>query len=768
MEDHSHNFLFLLFFQTIIISSTPHNLSLFFSFFSVHPLFLHCQVGWFHLIFVFPFFYFHLIDFVLDSFQLFFGNRGTFRIQQKKIINMNPNLLSNSITSVGSTDQITAKREIVVNTDEMRSRTRSALFQALALRCNESDDSSDETESNHSSATAVSEEDEEDSDEEYKHSISQDQYHNNVRLPSTFSLQSNANHFDRRVSSASQRSPQVQQRISSLASKNASRNSFRNRHRPAPMELSSSTHASITPSIEIEQVFDNDSEAQTQQVIGKVTNQTSDARLVARTKMMQALGRNRLASLRRSESMDVLVGQSPDKSSPNGNAHLSPSALTPLPRTPGTAAPRSPGTAYHQRSFSCPTPQSPMLHNFGEVQVIVTPPTPRPQGSPIIGVFIKGVHNRKANTDSTTGQQHFCAFDDMCMSTGKCRTETKLSVPEFELAPGRTKLIQAQRAQAMAMIAWQKHQEANNPWHNSMFGNQDDESPSKEALNQVGLFAENQQSPILLPGTPGAPSLTHVQEVRAMQSRHMLKRSSAVSMTRTTKQSQPNSAATVTTVSSTNATVGDAQQSAKSSSASSSWWREPRSAPLSWNGSSASAYSQASAMSGTQPNPESSSCTMSHSAFSMVSKQSGVRSAADSSSSWRRKSVDEGESSGSDDSTCVAIKGASPNKNGSRSAGSGLSKSNRPYVPPGKRNAMQSQQSGLMGRKEGEAAKKAEILRWKSETEAIRSAPAIRSLVIPSNVLESSAASHQAIARQRAASSMLSRLSHRTAPATPA
>ncbi|PWN36922.1 uncharacterized protein FA14DRAFT_8057 [Meira miltonrushii] len=685
---------------------------------------------------------------------------------------MNPNILSTQITSVGSAEQITAKREVVVNTDEMRSRTRSALFQALALRCNESDDSSDETESNHSSTTAVSEEDE-GSDEEYKQSISQDQYHNNVRLPSTFSLQSNAHHFDRRVSSASQRSPQVQKRISSLASKNANRNSFRNRHRPAPMELASSTHASITPSIEIEQVFDDDSEAQTQQVIGKVTNQASDARLVARTKMMQALGRNRLASLRRSESMDVLVGQTADKTSPSSNARLSPSALTPLPRTPGTAAPRSPGTAYHQRSFSCPTPQSPMLHNFGEVQVIVTPPTPRPQGSPIIGVFIKGVHNRKANTDSITGQQHFCAFDDMCMSTGKCRTETKLSVPEFELAPGRSKLIQAQRAQALAMIAWQKHQEANNPWHNAMFGNQDDESPSKEALNQVGLFAENQQSPILLPGTPGAPSLTHVQEVRAMQSRHMLKRSSAVSMTRSTQQSQPNSAATVTPVSSTNATVGDALQSAKTSSASSSsWWREPRSAPLSWNGSSASAYSQASAMSGTQPSPESSMGTMTHSAFSMVSKPGGVKSAADSSLSWRRKSVDEGESSGSDDSTCVAIKGASPNKNGSRSASSGLSKSDRPYVPPGKRNAMQSQQSGLMGRKEGvaaaEAAKKAEILRWKNETEAIRSAPAIRSLVIPSSVIESTAASHQAIARQRAASSMLSRLSHRTAPAAPA
>ena len=463
--------------------------------------------------------------------------------------------------------------------------------------------------------------------------------------------------------------------------------------------------------------------------------------------------------------MDVLVGQTPEKESPSVNAHLSPSALTPLPRTPGTAAPRSPGTAYHQRSFSCPTPQSPMLHNFGEVQVIVTPPTPRPQGSPIIGVFIKGVHNRKVNTDSITGQQHFCAFDDMCMSTGKCRKEIKLSVPEFELAPGRAKLIQAQRAQALAMIAWQQRQESNNTWQNAIFGNQDDESPSKEALKQVGLFAENQQSPILLPGTPGAPSLTHVQEVRAMQSRHMLKRSSAVSMTRTTQQTQPNSAVTVTTVSSTNATVGDTLQSAKSSSASSTWWREPRSAPLSWNGSSASAYSQASAMSINQPSPESSSCTMSHSAFSMVSKP--AKSAADSSSSWRRKSVDQSDNSESDDSTCVAIKGTSPNRNGNRSAGSGLSKSSRPYVPPGKRNTTQSQSSGLMGRKEGvaaaEAAKKAEILRWKNETEAIRSAPPVRNLVVPSKIVESDA-SQQAISRQRAASSMLSRLSHRTAP----
>jgi len=158
---------------------------------------------------------------------------------------------------------------------------------------------------------------------------------------------------------------------------------------------------------------------------------------------------------------------------------------------------------------------------------------------------------------------------------------------------------------------------------------------------------------------------------------------------------------------------------------------------------------------------------MSHSAFSMVSKPGGARSAADSSSSWRRKSVDEGESSGSDDSTCVAIKGDSPNKSGSRSANSGLSKSNRPYVPPGKRNAMEGQQSGLMGRKEGEAAKKAEILRWKNETEAKRSAPPVRSLVIPSNIVDNGA-SHQATSRQRAASSMLSRLSHRTAPATPA
>lgn len=686
---------------------------------------------------------------------------------------MTSSLISNNLNSVASTDQISgnSKREVVVNTEEIRSRTRSALFQALALRCNESDDSSDETGSNHSSTTAVSEEEEEgaESEEEYKHSIN----HHTVRFPSTFAHQSDSHHFDRRVSSASRRSPHVKNRTNLSEFNNVSSNNCpRSRPRPAPMELTSSTHASITPSIEIEQVFDDDSEAQIQKVTASVSNPPSDARLVARKKMMQALGRNRLACLRRSESMDGLSGQVSEKASANPNTQPSPSATTPLPRTPGTAAPRTPGTAFHHRSFSCPTPQSPMLHNFGEVQVIVTPPTPQPQRSPMIGVFIKGVHNRSSNTnaDSAFGQQHFCAFDDMCMSTGKCRKETKLSVPEFELAPGRAKLIQAQRAQALAMMAWKHHQETNSIWHDAIFGSQEDDSPSKEAINQVGLFAENQQSPVLLPGTPGAPSLTHVQEVRAMQSRHMLKRASAMTMSRSTPQSQPNSAFTVTTVSSTNATIGDVQASAKSSSASSSWWREPRSAPLSWNGSSASAYSQASAMSGTQPSPQSSSCAMSRSAFSMVSKTTSAKSAADASSSWRRKSVDEGESSGSDDSTCVAIKGDRSSKSGSRSASSGLSKSDRPYVPPGKRRSMQEQQIGLMGRKEGvaaAAAKNAEILRWKTETEAVRSAPPVRNLVIPSDMIEGNG-SQQISSRQRAASSMLTRLSHRTAPTVPA
>lgn len=607
--------------------------------------------------------------------------------------------------------------------EDLRHRRHAALHQALALRCSETDDSSDDTSSNDEEVSEMDDDDDMDDDDKPDQIMSNARFTSSaldvttqgcclrVRLPSSFSQ---TIVMDRRVSSASQRNPHspvnIPSRISSSAYNSArvapmlqhqghqpqihgprGHPTWANMHakaRPAPVKIDLAHHANLTPRIEIEQVYDGVEEARSNSSSGDpsgdenngISAPSSSARLIARTRMMQAIGRNRQATMKRSESMDVVIGRDNKAKEDGDSENVSP-------------APCTPGTAFHQRSVSCPTPKSPQLHQFGQVQVMVTPPTPRPQGSPIIGVFIRGVHPQPSTAGLHGGH------DDMDVQ-GDSRTS--LAPPEFELAPGRAKLMQAQRLQTLALMAWQQEQQQISL-----------ERTWSEALQQQSIILGAQDgqpttSPTLM---PGSPCLSYGQHVHTLQ---------------------------------------EPGRSPAKGRSPTSWWRELRSAPLTWNGSSASAYSQEGVSAQA-------SCSPVTSTAKRAKEESG--SAADKATTWRRRKSVEEES---DDSSCTKINSAPAGRTRPLSQ-----PKVRFYVPPAKRglsSGSTASSSGLMSRKEGAAAAAAAAAVGMAK--CLPNAPVVTSSSAPASVgacgIVTTRSSHMS-ARSHAAQSMIARISNRTA-----
>jgi hypothetical protein len=356
---------------------------------------------------------------------------------------------------------------------------------ALGIRCR---DSSDDDSSDDSSADSDSEIDEHlakpsirlittmsDEDESVESALAA------IRIPESFSgdltLVMNR---QRKVSTASRRSAQ---NIAVSVYDTERETKSKERTRPAPINFG--VLQNTAPRIEVEQVFDDvavveelgaepiqDAQKRQSLDLENVNVSAASKRSAARTRMMLAIGRNRKAQLRRSESMDEVTSASP--SSPSSST----STLIPSPSASSSTTsplPCTPGTAFHHRSVSCPSPLVPQLHQFGDVSVMVTPPTPRPQGSPIIGVFIRGVHKAPPATrycpcsfalDPLLPQEYAKVTSSNGGACAQCKEEASLKVPEFEMAPGRTRIMQQQRQQALALIAWQRSQQqaANEEW----------------------------------------------------------------------------------------------------------------------------------------------------------------------------------------------------------------------------------------------------------------------------------------------------------------
>lgn len=486
----------------------------------------------------------------------------------------------------------------------------SAVKLALDTRCSESEESSDDS---YSSDGSLDGEDEEPA-------LTLEMSPPAPRRPTSLSIGSLS---DRRASAPSQRSPLSISGSRSLSTAcsipsprtpsvsmrhNAALRSFQQRRdqeilsstraaktRPAMMVDIASIPKAAAPRIEIVQVYDDGKEESVRQQ----EDSAKADRSAARKRMMSTLGRGQTkAASTLPQGNECRRVPSLDQISNLFQAREDEGVKTPTPKTPGTTSP-----FHRQRNVSCPTPTSPHMHAYGEVQVIVTPPTPRLQGSgsPVC-VQLSGFQRG----NSVHGHVRSYSSDDASL----------LAPPAFELAPGKQKAMEKQRTQAIAWLtSWQVQQEQMEQFHQQqqqmLLASMQHALPHCFEMMTRGMFSPcgmqnagsvTLESPSIVPGTPGAPSMIHIQQQRAIiaQQQQLIMQASP-----TTRATSP--------------------PSKSSASAKSSWWRGPQSGTSSTaSASSCSVYSKSSGA---------------YSAGSNTAADFSSSSSTSSSPQWRRKAA---------------------------------------------------------------------------------------------------------------------------------
>lgn len=455
----------------------------------------------------------------------------------------------------------------------------SAIDHALESRCSESEESSDDS---YSSDDSVDEE------EKIGKPIILSTTSKGPRRPTSLCINSTS---DRRASAPSQRSPLSTTSIRSLSSygapastsprtpsmsmrHDAALRSFQQKRdqethfiaksikpRPAMMDITSIAKVVAPPRIEIEQVFDDEEDDEEFEAKKREVESAKADRSAARKRMLSTLvGRggqgktpsapipSRKSGSRRVPSLDHISNLY------HARGNLA-EVKTPAPKTPGTASPFR-----HSRNASCPTPTSPYTHQYGNVQVIITPPTPRPQelsDSPLLGIRVNGIH----------GGSRFPSNDD----------GVHLLAPYFELAPGKQKAIQDQQTLAwIATLQAQQQQMEQLCQQQIILNSMQNNLPicydfvsatNSSALGLTGIPSLNNiSSPSIIPGTPGAPSMIHIQQQKAILAQQRALQMGFASPS-IVHQSRPRN-------SNSKSSQRSPQSTAKESPASSkSWWR---------------------------------------------------------------------------------------------------------------------------------------------------------------------------------------------------
>lgn len=144
-----------------------------------------------------------------------------------------------------------------------------------------------------------------------------------------------------------------------------------------------------------------------------------EARRRARNHMLQRLGRNVAIPQRRASALRLGHGlpRRPPSLDEISNRVVS-----------GSAGSCSRGMPNQQRAVSCPSPHPLHREWFGEVQVMVTPPTPQMPAEKIPGVVLKSAHTPS------------CAFSTDARGN--------LVAPAFDVAPGRQIMLEERERQA--------------------------------------------------------------------------------------------------------------------------------------------------------------------------------------------------------------------------------------------------------------------------------------------------------------------------------
>ena len=184
--------------------------------------------------------------------------------------------------------------------------------------------------------------------------------------------------------------------------------------------------------------FEDDSssdESESSIVTTSSTGSESEARRLAGFNMLQRLGRTIAIPQRR--AFAVRLGQGAPRRPPSLD-EISSRVVAGGCGALGQGLP--PGSAVpHQRSVSCPSPLPLQCGRFGEVRVMVTPPTPRMSTEKISGVVLKSPHmpSPAISTDSSGN----------------------LLAPAFDVAPGRKIMLEERERQAKEWLAKFKSQQ---------------------------------------------------------------------------------------------------------------------------------------------------------------------------------------------------------------------------------------------------------------------------------------------------------------------
>ncbi|KAJ1029949.1 hypothetical protein NDA16_000862 [Ustilago loliicola] len=199
--------------------------------------------------------------------------------------------------------------------------------------------------------------------------------------------------------------------------------------------IASEGHSIVVPvRIRLEDDSSSD-ESECSVVTSSSSGSDSEARRQAGINMLQRLGRTITIPERRTSA--IRLGQGAPRRPPSLD-EISNRVVGGGANVCGRGSP--PGTAVpHQRAVSCPSPLPLQRAWFGEVEVMVTPPTPQMPSEKIPGVILKSPHMPSS-----------ASFTD---------AYGQLIAPAFDVAPGRQIMLEERERQAKEWLEKFKSQQ---------------------------------------------------------------------------------------------------------------------------------------------------------------------------------------------------------------------------------------------------------------------------------------------------------------------
>lgn len=154
------------------------------------------------------------------------------------------------------------------------------------------------------------------------------------------------------------------------------------------------------------------------------------------------------------------------------------------------------GTSPHQRAVSCPSPLLTQRERFGEVEVMVTPPSPQMSTEKILGVVLRNHH--------------------MPWPAFATDAQGRLVAPAFDVAPGRQILLEERQRQAKEWLEQFKAQQQARPGLNLRLGTGPIAPPMPNGEQAAATFAKSR------PTLSRAASFSgHVSDTQALpQTQH--------------------------------------------------------------------------------------------------------------------------------------------------------------------------------------------------------------------------------------------------------